>query len=118
MTFSVPLNDLVGDADFIPSISSKEASFDFDQQFLEIQDVWIEVDAHVFAREFDVCGTVFDPQPCVHVIQLLGVIAIMDKEDSPNLGTVWSDGLSYSDNITDLEGSGVDVARFSNRPRP
>ena len=72
------------------------------------------VDAQVFAREFDVCGTSFDPQPCVHEIQLLGFFATMDKEDSPNLGGVWTDGLNFSDDFRALEGSGVDVAPFNN----
>jgi hypothetical protein len=112
-TFSAPLPGLVGVVDFLPSTGGKEASFDLGQQFSEIQNVWIELEAHVFAREFDVCGTTFDPQPCVHEVQLLGFFAIMD-EDSSNPGLVWSDGLSFSDDFHALEGSGVDVAPFNN----
>jgi hypothetical protein len=113
-TFSVPLSDLVGVVDFIPSFGGREAAFDVQQQFSAIENVWIEVEAQVFAREFDVCGTAFDPQPCVHEVQLLGFLALMNKEQSPRLGTVFSDGLSYSDDFRALEGSGVDVARFNN----
>lgn len=113
-TFSVPLPGLLGAVDFTPSSGGKDAIFDFDQQFSEIENVWIEVEAHVFAREFDVCGTTFDPQSCVHEVQLLGFFARLDKEDSAALGTVFSDGLSFSDDFRALEGSGVDVAPFNN----
>jgi hypothetical protein len=113
-TFSVPLEDLIGPVDFIPSTGGREAHFDFGQEFASIQDVWIEVEATVRAREFDVCGTVFDPQPCVHEVQLLGFLANIDKEDSPSLGGVFSDGLSYSDDLHALEGSGTSMARFNN----
>lgn len=112
---SVSLPDLVGEVDFLPSTGGREASFDVGLGFSEIESVWIEVEAQVFAKEFDVCGTVFDPQPCVHVVQLLGFFAIMDKEDSPSLLTVFSDGLSFSDDFRALEGSGVDVVPFNNR---
>jgi hypothetical protein len=112
--FSVPLPDLVGVVDFIPSTGGEEATFDFGQQFSEIQNVWIEVEAQVFAQEYDVCGTLLDPQSCVHQVHLLGFFARMDKEDSPALGTVWSDGLSFSDGSSPFEGYGVDVARFNN----
>ncbi len=114
VTFSTPLTDLVGPVDFFPSTGGREAQFDFEQQFAEIQNVWIEVDAMVRARSFDVCGLAFDPQPCVRVIQLLGFAATMDKEDSPNLGLVFSDGLSFSDDIHALEGSGLSIAIFNN----
>ena len=72
-SFSTPLDDLIGPVDFIPATGGREASFDFGQPFASIQNVWIEVEATVRAREFDVCGTTFDPQPCVHEVQLLGV---------------------------------------------
>jgi hypothetical protein len=114
MCLSVPVPDLVGEVDF-PLGHSKEASFDVGVEFSEIENVWIEVEAQVFAREIDVCGTVFDPQPCVRVVQLLGFWATMDKEDSPNLGSVFSDGLSFSDDSQALEGFGVDIAVFNNR---
>jgi hypothetical protein len=114
MCLSVPLPDLTGEVDFLPSTGGREASFDVGLGFSEIQTVWVVVEAQVFAKEFDVCGTVFDPQSCVHEIQLLGLFAIMDIEDSPSLITVFSDGLSFSDDFRALEGSGVDVAPFNN----
>ena len=113
-TFSTPLPDLVGVIDFTPSSGGREASFDFGQQFSEIQNVWIEVEAQVFAREFDVCGTAFDPQPCTHVVQLLGFFVRIDEQESAAPGTIFT-GLSYSDDIEALEGSGIDTAIFSNR---
>ena len=112
-SFSVPLPDLVGVVDFLPSFGGREASFDFGQQFSEIQNVWIEVEAQVFAQEWDRCGTIFDPQPCVHEFQLLGFLSIMDDEDSPTIGFVFSDGLSFGD-FGAPEGSGVDVVPFNN----
>ena len=47
------------------------------------------------------------------LISLGLVISIMDDEDSPIIGFVFSDGLSFGD-FRDLEGSGVDVAPFNN----
>ncbi len=114
MCFSASLPDLVGEVDFPPG-QSKEAGFDFGLQFSEIENVWIEVEAQVFAREIEFCGTVFDPQPCVRVAQLLGFLALMDKEDSPNRGSIFSDVLSFSDGSRALEGFGVDIAVFNNR---
>lgn len=110
-SFSVPLPGLVGVVDF-STLEGKAASFNFGQQFSEITNVSIEIEAQVFAREFDVCGTTFDPQPCVHEIELLGFFSFMD-ENSPEPGFVWSDGLSFGD-FRALEGSGVDVAAFNN----
>ena len=112
-TFSVPLPDLVGVVDFPTIGSGKKASFNFGQQFSDIQNVWIGVEAQVFAREFDFCGTLFDPQPCVHETQLLGFWALMDDEDSPITGFVLSDDLSFGD-FRALEGSGGRVAPFNN----
>jgi hypothetical protein len=112
-SFSAPLPDLVGVVDFTLT-TGKEASFDFGQPFSSIQNVWIEVEAQVFAHEFDVCGTVFDPQPCEHVIQLLGFVSLMDIEDSPVLGIVFSGGLSFSDDLEVLEASGTAISEFTN----
>lgn len=113
-SFSLPLPDLVGEVDFPTSGPGKEAHFDFGRRFSEIHDVWIEVEAHVFAGEFDVCGTTFNPQPCVHEVQLLGFFATLDEEEYAAPGTVFSDGLSFGD-FRALEGSGVDVAVFNNQ---
>jgi hypothetical protein len=112
---SVSLPDLVGEVDFFPSSGNREASFDVGLGFSEIQNVWIVVEAEVFAQEYDYCGTLFDPKPCVHVFNHVGFFAIMDKEDSPNLGSVFSWGLSFSDDENALEGYGVDVAVFNNQ---
>lgn len=112
-TYFAPLDGLVGPIDFLPGRGSGETSFDFGQQFAEIESVSIEIEASVTAREFDVCGTFFDPQPCMHVVQLLGLFAIMDIEDTPSFLAVFSEGLSFSDNFEDLTGAGVDVGRFN-----
>lgn len=114
VSFSVPLPDLVGAVDFLPSTGGREASFDFGQQFSSIENVWIEVEAHVFAREFDVCGTIFNPQPCVHEVQLLGFFAQLDTEGFPRFSTIPSGGLSFGD-FRDLEGSGTDSAPFNDQ---
>lgn len=37
----------------------------------------------------------------------------MDKQESPNLGFIFTDGLSFGDRDA-LEGSGVDIAPFNN----
>lgn len=111
-TFSTPIPDLIGAADSTFFIEGKEASFDFGQQFSHIENVWIEVEARVFAQQFDVCGTIFDPQPCVHEIQLLGFFAHLDEEEFPRPGTVSSRGLSFSDDFRALEGHGTDSAVF------
>lgn len=111
LSFSAPLTALVGVVDFSTS-NGKNVSFDFGQRFSAIQSVSIEIEAQVFAREFNVCGTTFNPQPCVHTVQLRGFLAIMD-ENSPEPGFVWSDGLSFGE-FDALEGSGVDVAHFNN----
>ena len=71
-----------------------------------------EREAHVFAREFDVCGTAFDPQTCVHTVQLLGFFARLDTEGHPVFSGQSSEGLSFGD-VGALEGSGIDVAPFS-----
>lgn len=113
-TFSAPLSALVGPIDFLPGRGNQEANFDFGQEFAEIESVSIEIEAHVIARELDVCGTVFNPQPCTHEVQLLGLFAIMNTEDSPTLETVFSDALAYSDDYRDLEGSGIAVESFNN----
>lgn len=113
VSFSVPLPDLIGVIDFSPA-EGREASFDFSQQFSQIDSVWIEVEAKVAALQFDSCGTFFDPQPCVHEVFLLGFYARLDKEGSPRLGTVFSDGLSFSEDSHAPEGYGVDTAIFNN----
>lgn len=109
--FSAPLPDLIGVVDFDTS-SGKQVGVDAGQQFSAIQNVWIEVEAHVFAQEFDVCGTVFDPQSCVHEVQLLGFLGSLDTEDHPVFSSQSSDGLSFGP-FDALDGYGIDVARFS-----
>ena len=113
-TFSTALPELVGPADF-PISFGKEASFDLEQRFRAIENVWIEIEAQVFAQEFDFCGTVFDPQPCVYVVNLLGFFALMDTENSPSFGLVFSDALSFSEDPGAPEASGIDRQPFSNR---
>jgi len=114
LTVSVPLKDLVGEVGFMPATGGQVVAFDAHQQFSAIESVSIEIEAHVKAREFDVCGTAFDPQPCVHEIQLLGFFARLDKEGSPILGTISSEGLTFSEDFRALEGYGIDSALFRN----
>jgi len=78
-TYSTLHTDLLGVVDFLPSAGGRAANFDYGQQFSNTQNVWIELDAHVVAREFDVCGTAFSPQPRVHEIHLLGFFARLDQ---------------------------------------
>lgn len=110
-SFSVPLPGLVGEIDF-PRSSGKEVSFDFGQQFSHIESVWIEIEAHVFASEFDFCGTLFEPAPCVHEAELLGLWAQLDNGVDVLAGFAFSDGLSFYDGSSPLEGTGTDVALF------
>ena len=112
--YSIPLPDLVG-PDFLPFQGGREATFDFGQQFSEIERVSIEIEAHVYSREFDTCGTIFDPQPCTHVVQPVGFFSIMDDEDSPILGTIFSGSLQFDFKPPFLEGFGTDAAPFTNR---
>lgn len=114
MSVSVPLPDLVGVIDFPVSGPGREASVDVGQQFSEIQSVSIEVEAEVFAREFDYCGTVFVPLPCDHRLELLGFFSLFDKEDSPTVGIINTGGLTFSDDSSAPEGYGIDVAEFNN----
>lgn len=113
-SFSVPLPELVGVIDFLPATAGRTASFDFGQHFSAIEIVQIEIEAHVFAREFDVCGTAFNPQPCVHKIQLLGLFARLDTEGHPVFSGQGSGGLSFGA-FGDLESSGVDTASFGDQ---
>ena len=109
--FSVPLPELVGVMDFP---ASKTASFDFGVPFAEIESVSIEVEAHVFAQEFDDCGLIFDSQPCVHMARLLGFFARLDEQDHPVFGTISSASLDFSDDLKVPEGSRTSVAPFRN----
>ena len=110
-SFSLPIPGLVGEIDF-PRGQGKEVGFDFGQQFSEITSVSIEISAHVFALEFDVCGTLFEPAPCVHKAQLLGLRAQLDDGLDVLAGFAWSDGLSFYDGSSTLEGVGTDVGSF------
>ncbi len=114
MSFTTPLDDLTGVIDFTPSQGGRGASFDFGTQFSSIESVSIEVEAHVFARQFDVCGTIFDPQSCTHEVQLLGFLAQLDTEGHPVFSVQSSGGLTYGD-FTDLEGYGTDAASFDDQ---
>lgn len=113
LSFSVELPDLVG-----PFPSGYEpgpvASFDFEQEFLAIQGAWLEVEARVTALQFERCGTLSNPQPCVRVVRLIGFFSLMDKEGSPNPGFVFSDGLVFWDDPSALEASGTDTVPFKN----
>lgn len=114
LTFRTPINGLVGTVGFTPSSGGQDASFDFGREFVDIENVWIEIEANATARQFDVCSDPLDPNSCVHTVQLLGFFARLDKEGSPILGTVSSEGLSFSNDFSALEGSGTDVALFNN----
>lgn len=111
LSFSVPLPDLVGSVGYPAAI---ETSFDFGQQFSSIENVWIEVEAQVSALQLDICGTVFNPQPCAHQIFLLGFFAQLHTEGFPQFSTIPSGGLSFGD-LRDLEGSGTDSAPFNDQ---
>jgi hypothetical protein len=113
-TFCVPLPDLVGVIDFPDDGPGREAAFEVGQQFSEIENVWIEVEARVFAKEFDVCGTWFDPQPCVHEVQLLGFVGRFDTEGHPLFSALHSKGLSFGA-FRNLEGAGTDSAPFDDQ---
>ena len=112
MIISVPLPDLVGVFD--ASGGGKAASFDFNQQFSEIENVWIEIEAHVFAVEFEYCGTINYPEPCVHQVVLVGFYALLDTEGHPVHPHQQSETLSFGDRDA-LEGWGVDIVPFSVR---
>lgn len=116
MTFSVPLEALVGPIDFPASSGGRTAHFDFGQQFSEIESVSIELEARVRAQEYDVCASPFDPQSCVHEIHLLGFWAIMDDQENEVPGTIFTHpGLSFPVvGIDGREAYGTDIRRFSN----
>jgi len=61
-------------------------TFDFGREFADISRVWIEVEATATPYEWDQCGTVFDPQPCVHHVQFLELGAILEEESFPEPG--------------------------------
>jgi len=109
----IPLNELVGEVTFTPVSQGQEVAFDAHTQFTSIESVSIEIKARVKAREFDSCGTVFVPQPCVHVIRQLELYAHLDKEDTPVVGAIRSELLRFSDSHV-LEAYGIDTAPFRN----
>lgn len=103
-SYSITLDELIGPISFV-ELESQRVEFELDQEFSEIESVWIEIEAHVYAKQFDACGTPLDPQPCTRVVHLLGLIAIFDKEDNPSPFTVVSEPLEFGD-LSDLEGQG------------
>ena len=111
-TVSARLDGLVGDADF-PATSGKTVSFDLGVEFLEISRVSLEIEARVYAKEFDSCGTVFNPQPCTHETLLLGFFGRLDTEDVLASTSVISEALSFSADPHATEGAGIDVANFN-----
>ena len=111
--FSAPIPDLVGALD-PPGAGGRHANFDVGQQFSEIQNVWLEIEAHVVAREFDYCGTWSNPQPCAHVINLVGLFADMDEQESEAPGLIFTlGGLSFGEGDAP-EATGTATAIFSN----
>ncbi len=111
-TFSAPIPGLVGVIDFEPHVSGREASFDFGQQFAEIERVSIEIEARVVAEQFDACGTTSNPQPCVRRVNLLGFFTLVDEEDKPFLGSI-STALSVSDDPHATEATGTGIGEFT-----
>ena len=116
LTFSTPLDDLVGVIDFLAGRGSRQAAFDFGQQFLAIESVSIELEEIENAFVYDECGFIFAPQPCVRRTRLLGFFVRMDEEDKPFLGSI-STGVSLPGDREAVQGSGVASGEFAN-PSP
>ena len=110
MTFSTPIPGLIGDVDFARS-ERASADFDFGQAFQSIQSISIEIEAQVFAREFESCGTPSNPIPCTPQTELLGFYAHVDDGNEP-LRLGFSRGLSFF-NGSATEGYGIDSASFT-----
>ncbi len=86
------------------------AHFDFGQPFLSVDAVFLEVEATLYAGEYDFCGFIFDPQPCTHVLELLGLFARLDNEGGSPFSIVTA--LSYSDELHVPSASGTARSAF------
>lgn len=113
MIVSIPLPGAVGEIDFSRSSGGRDVAFDFGHRFSEIASVSIEINARMYSLEYDVCGTVLDPQPCFHQTIQAGLAILLDTEGSPGFETVLS-GVSFSDDPHVFEASGVAAGQFTN----
>jgi len=110
MSVSTPLAELNGPVEYDP-LNPTRITFDFGTEFQQIDAVWIEIDARVEAQQFDLCT---DPASCVHHTILVGFLAIIDEEDQPFPGSIFSDRLDFSDDPRAAIGSGLAIAQFNN----
>jgi hypothetical protein len=109
--YSVSLPDLVGPIPFDTG-SGQRVAFEFDQAFSSIDRVSLEIEASVSSTQFDVCGFVYDPQPCVREVHLLGFLAILDHEGSAIPGVVLSEALDIGEDRFALTASGTGTGAF------
>lgn len=110
-SFSISLDELIGPIPFATG-SSQRVDFDFGQPFTSIDGVSLEVQAEVTAQQFDVCGFVFDPQPCVREVHLLGFFGLIDKEGSSIPGVIISERIDVGDDRFALSAEGGGRAAF------
>jgi hypothetical protein len=89
-SFSAPLPDLVGPINFVTGAAHPPTTFDVGQQFIAIESVSIEIEAHLVAAQYDFCGLFSNPQPCIDGVALLGVVTIMDEEDRSFPGSIFT----------------------------
>ncbi len=89
------------------------ASFDFGREFQSIESVALELDATVFAHEYDFCGFTFDPQPCTPRTQQWGFFSVLDDEGTSPL-TAFA-GVSIGDPYAPVV-TGTGRGNFDNYP--
>jgi len=116
-SFHAPLPDLVGPIDFATGLPSAPTAFDFGQEFSEIESVSIEIEAHLVAAQYDFCGLLGNPQPCVHVINIRGVIIEIDREDGPDSGALVTP-VSISADPGTVEVTGTGISAFTGLLEP
>lgn len=105
LPFRAPISQLVGTI-ALPKI---QVPFDFGQEFSHVESVALELLVSVTPFEFDRCGSVFEPQPCVHEISRGGILVGLDDDPYPGLiFTAVGDGT-----ITELPS--LQVGRFESR---
>ena len=87
--FVAPIPDLIGLHQY-DEASSNSFDFGFGTEFQDVSAVWLEVEATGTPLEYDLCGTVDDPQPCEHVVQPAVFVAILDDEELPSQRFIWA----------------------------
>ena len=65
-----------------------QVPFDFGQEFSHVESVALELFVSATPVEFDRCGSVFEPQPCVHEVTQGGMLAILN--DDTSLGVIYT----------------------------